>query len=239
MKHVINGGISTANVPSYSRDAVLLALHTNYLDGVSLNLFQTKDKKIVAYPTSTVDNGKENISDLTLYNLERRNFGERVRRHSILELSDALGLFDQGSKTVVLNVEDETDDDYKKELVRLTNLYPNVDIYIKSSNPDMLNYLNTSCQKERVGAVITEKNQDLWTDNFDFFSICMEKIDYEEIRAKVKAHKRVMIENVNTEEKYQEVKNNTRDISDSIYIIIDDSKELTSIALANYNNNSL
>lgn len=68
MKQVINGGISTTTVPYYTKDALLLAMQDEKLAGVSLNIYHTKDQKLV--PTFAVTNK----SNCTLAQLDTEFF---------------------------------------------------------------------------------------------------------------------------------------------------------------------
>ena len=236
MKQVINGGISTTTVPYYTKDALLLAMQDEKLAGVSLNIYHTKDQKLVAYATPTVDHGKEKISDLTLHNLQRRNFGKRVRNHPILELQDALNIFENSCKMLVLNLnEEDSTEESLKQVLDMTDLYPNIDIYIKTASKNILQYLLKSCHRQRIGVNINPDTKSVWDENLDFFSVCQTACDYQKIKEKVEDNKRILLENVNTPDQFDEIYKEVKDISKSIYVITDSTSCLVSIIIGTYN----
>lgn len=240
MKYIINGGISTTNIPSYTRDAILLAIQDNSLAGISLNLFLTKDGEIVAYQTATVDNGKENISDLTLHHLRRRNFGERVRNHPILTLKEALEVLSKTNKMLVLNLDgDACPVTLQEELLKITDSYPNMDIYIKADKKEIIDKFNTVCRKQRVGAVINRETHDLWEEDLDFFSVInpTTNCSYQKIKEKIDSHKRIMLEEVNTVEEYENIKKDVKDLCERVFVITDSTSALASIIIENYTQN--
>ncbi len=236
MKYIINGGISTTTIPSYTRDAILLAIQDESLAGVALNIFLTSDNEVVAYQTDTVDHGKEKISDLTLYNLQRRNFGESVRNHPILKLKEALDIFEKTSKMLILSLNiKECPISFLKKVLEITKNYPNIDIYIKTANKETINYLQNSCRRQRVGVIIEETNQEMWDEDLDFFSINEPSCNYERIKEKINANKRIMLENLNTQERFEHAYNELKDIPDNIYVITDTSTSLANIIIATCN----
>lgn len=236
MKQVINGGISTTTVPYYTKDALLLAMQDEKLAGISLNIYHTKDNALVAYATPTVDSGKEKISDLTLRNLQRRNFGTRVRNHSILELQDVLKIFETSCKMLVLNLDEENStEESLNEVIAITDLYPNIDIYIKTASKDMIQYLLKNCHRQRIGVNINPQTKSMWNEDLDFFSVCQTACDYAKIKEKVKDNKRILLENVNTTDQFDAIYKEVKDISGSIYVITDSTSCLVSIIIGTYN----
>ncbi len=235
MKYIIEGGISTRNVPKNTKDAILLAIHSDFLSGVSLNLYPTKDNKIVTFATPTVDNGKEKISDLTHQHLQRRNFGNRVSRHSILELSEILKLFENASTKEILMFNLEGNNHKKlflDNLINMTNQYPNLDIYIKTMDQTSLKYLKENAKKQRIGPIVSEKAKDLWEDNFAFYVIEESVYDRQKIKRKIEDNKRIMIQNINSIERYREIYKDLKQIDTDIYIISDTTSNIASIYLS-------
>ena len=72
MKILVRSGTNTKNTPSDSRDSFLLAINTDYVDGIEVNLNLTKDGNIVVYNNDSImGHPKHKISDLTLDDINK------------------------------------------------------------------------------------------------------------------------------------------------------------------------
>ena len=66
-----------------------------------LNLNFTKDKEIVIYHNDNIFN--KEIKKLTLEDIKKYNLGNRVKRHQVVSLKEALELFKDSSKLLIFN----------------------------------------------------------------------------------------------------------------------------------------
>ena len=139
MKFIIKNGLSSKYAPINSRDSLLLSLHNKMVDGVMLNLNFTKDKEIVIYHNDNIFN--KEIKKLTLEDIKKYNLGNRVKRHQVISLKEALELFKDSNKVLIFNLSDYGSDNllFSQYLTYLVRDYPN--IYIQSSSQDMLSNL--------------------------------------------------------------------------------------------------
>ena len=104
MKFITNGGLCSKNVPSNSKDAIVLALNTNYIDGIAIDIHLTQDNHVVLCQKATIDNisnSKGAIKDLNLDKLKHINFGNKVKRQDISTLQEILPLFKNSTKILI------------------------------------------------------------------------------------------------------------------------------------------
>ena len=237
MKYIINGGLSTKTIPSYSKDAILLALNESRIDGVLLNLYVTRDNKIVVFDCATVDNEKEKLQDLTLEHLRRRNFQAGVRKHSIVELSELLKLFKDTNKLLLLNIEATVCSERMIDnLLEETAKYPNTNIYIQAEDKEVLCYLQEKAKRQRIGLSISEKAQNMWQEIADFYAAGDPKNNLKNMDSKMGENKRIMIAKINTLEEFQQATEDLGISSNKVYWLIKDTSLLTKVLLEQLKN---
>lgn len=227
MKLIARSGYHTKNTPEDTYDSLLLAIHTDYIDGVEVNLRMTKDNVIVVYQTDAIYNHPmHTISSLTYSELQNYNLGSKVSHHSILTLEDTLNLFKSASKMLILNLNDqgENNSNYVQAILKLVNDYPNDNIYIKSPCKEIVLEVRGNIQKARLGAVIMDLEPYFWNLNLDFYSISVQKTKVTEcskyIQKQLETNHFVMFGDVSDSSIYEDVKNSLgEEIVENSYII--------------------
>ena len=164
MKFIIKNGLSSKYAPINSRDSLLLSLHNKMVDGVMLNLNFTKDKEIVIYHNDNIFN--KEIKKLTLEDIKKYNLGNRVKRHQVISLKEALELFKDSNKVIIINLSDYGSDNllFSQYLTYLVRDYQN--IYIQSSSQDMLSNLKNYQINAKLGT-----NFENEIDGMQFYTI--------------------------------------------------------------------
>lgn len=164
MKFIIKNGLSSKYAPINSRDSLLLSLHNKMVDGVMLNLNFTKDKEIVIYHNDNIFN--KEIKKLTLEDIKKYNLGNRVKRHQVISLKEALELFKDSNKILIFNLSDYGSDNllFSQYLTYLVRDYQN--IYIQSSSQDMLSNLKNYQINAKLGTNFQNE-----VDGMQFYTI--------------------------------------------------------------------
>ena len=148
MKFIIKNGLSSKYAPINSRDSLLLSLH----------------KEIVIYHNDNIFN--KEIKKLTLEDIKKYNLGNRVKRHQVISLKEALELFKDSNKVLIFNLSDYGSDNllFSQYLTYLVRDYPN--IYIQSSSQDMLSNLKNYQINAKLGT-----NFENEVDGMQFYTI--------------------------------------------------------------------
>lgn len=174
MNYILQNGVCSKNTISNTEKAISLALSDQRVAGVSLNLYMTRDFKIVI-SSSDILKKKPNvkISDSTLSELRAHNIGTRVNRETILTLEEALNYFSKNTKEFIFTLGDCGPDNKKfvETVASVINLYPNCSIYVKSCVVENVLYLKELLHSAKVGAIILDKNPYFWKQNLDFYSL--------------------------------------------------------------------
>lgn len=227
MKIIARYGVSSKYTPTNTLDSLLLAIHTNYIDGIELNLNLTKDKQIVVYQTNAIFNHPNHkIMNLTLEDLQKYNLGGKVKRHSILTLEETLKLFQTTPKLLVLNLNSHGFNNLElvENVVSLINQYPNDNIYIKSSCKEIILEMKKRINKAKIGAVIMDLDSYFWNLDLDFYSISVQKTNISEcsshIQKQLENHRFIMMGDIHDSKAYENIKNMIgHEIIDKSYII--------------------
>lgn len=212
MKFIIKNGLSSKYAPINSRDSLLLSLHNKRVDGVMLNLNFTKDKEIVIYHNDNIFN--KEIKKLTLEDIKKYNLGNRVKRHQVISLKEALELFKDSNKVLIFNLSDYGSDNllFSQYLTYLVRDYPN--IYIQSSSQDMLSNLKNYQINAKLGT-----NFENEVDGMQFYTITDSSFRYDFLEEKING-KLLLLDDIQDKNLNFLIKNYN---SDNIYIC---SKEL-------------
>ncbi len=219
MKLIIKDGMVSRNTPSSSEKALCLALHTSYVDGVATNVYLTKDDELVIYQKDNIENNP--IKEQTLSSLQLFNLGSRVKPHFLISLKRALEIFKTTKKKLILNVVDHgsKNSKYISKLLTLTNHYPEVNLYLKSSNQQLVEQLNKKKNKQKVGAVITTYDSPFWLLSLDFYSLNTTNVDIKEALNQLAIGKILMVENIDSKEELNHIHHYYGCYSHSVYVI--------------------
>lgn len=227
MKILVRSGTNTKNTPSDSKDAFLLAINTNYVDGIEVNLNLTKDGNIIVYNDNCfMGHPKHKISDLTLADISKYNLGTKVKKHNVITLEGLLELFKTTTKLLVLNLENhgENNNIFIDKIVQIINNYPNDNIYVKSPCKEIVLNIKDRIDKAHTGAVIRNGEGYFWGLDLDFYSISVQDVSLLEccnnINNQVNQNHLIMLGDITNSNEYKEIKNYLGDnIMDNSYII--------------------
>lgn len=227
MNLIVRNGASSKNTPADTYDSLLLAIHTDYIAGVEMNLNMTKDGKIVVYQTDAIDGHPNNkISDLTFTDLQKYNLGSKVKKHWILTLEETLKLFETTSKMLVLNLNNhgENNSIFTKTVSNLIDQYPNDNIYIKSPSKEIVLDMRDKVKKAKIGAVIMDVDHYFWDLDLDFYSVSVQHADINEcskyIKKEMDNNRYIMMGDIYDPSLYENVKTTlSDDIMEKSYII--------------------
>ncbi len=241
MNLITRNGPSSKNTPTDTYDSLLLAIHTDYIAGVEMNLNMTKDGKIIVYQTDAIDNHPNyKISDLTYTELQKFNLGSKVKKHWIITLEDVLKLFETTTKMLVLNLNNhgENNSIFTKTIFNLIDQYPNDNIYIKSSCKEIVLDMKGTENKAKIGAVIMNTEPYFWDLNLDFYSVSIQHADINEcskyIKKQMNNNRYIMMGDIDSPNLYENVKSSlSNDIMDKSYII---TSNVVSLAQEYYQN---
>lgn len=227
MKLIARSGYHTKNTPEDTYDSLLLAIHTDYIDGIEVNIRMTKDNVLVVYQTEAIYNHPmHTISNLTYKELQKYQLGSKVNQHNILTLEETLELFKGASKMLILNLNDqgENNSNFVKSILSLVNDYPDDNIYIKSPCKEIILETRGNIQKARLGAVIMNLEPYFWDLNLDFYSISVQKTKVTEcskyIQKQLETNHFIMFGDISNSSIYEEIKNSLgKEIVENSYMI--------------------
>lgn len=224
MKFIAQGGAASRHSLSNTKDSIVLALNSNYIDGVAFNLYLTKDNRVVLFASPYVDgrsNAQGMIKDKTFQELQQINFGSKVHRQHIMNLENTLSLFYNTTKILVLNLNDEQERNkiFVDAVIDIVKNYPNVNLYLKSSDRDTVLYLNTFKIRAKVGIALYDNDPDIMQHHLDFYSFCSSKVTKEFVRQILKNNRFIMLEGVETTAELQTIYDRLNSLSDDIFII--------------------
>lgn len=227
MNLITRNGPSSKNTPTDTYDSLLLAIHTDYIAGVEMNLNMTKDGKIIVYQTDAIDNNPNyKISNLTYTELQKFNLGSKVKKHWIITLEDVLKLFETTTKMLVLNLNShgKNNSTFTQTISYLIEQYPNDNIYIKSPCKEIVLDMKDKENKAKVGAVIMNTEPYFWDLNLDFYSVSIQHANINECSKYVKKqmdnNRYIMMGDIDNPNLYETIKKSlSDDIMEKSYII--------------------
>ncbi len=238
MKFITNGGLCSKNVPSNSKDAIVLALNTNYIDGIAIDIHLTQDNHVVLCQKATIDNisnSKGAIKDLNLDKLKHINFGNKVKRQDISTLQEILPLFKNSTKILVINLNEQDNTQKNKilanETINIIANFPNVNIYLKSFDLNTVIYLNNLKTKAKIGIALTQDEFNLEQYKLDFYSICSKNVSLYFVEQALSHNRLIMLENVNTIDDLKTIQNKVKELTEEIFIITDNIAPLAAYYL--------
>ena len=226
---------NTKNTPNDSRDSFLLAINTDYVDGIEANLNLTKDGNVIVYnDNSIMGHPKHKISDLTLADISKYNLGTKVKKHNIITLEELLELFKVTTKLLVLNLENHGENNaaFVNKTIEIINRYPNDNIYIKSPCKEIILSIKDKIDKAYTGAVIRNEGKYFWGLDLDFYSISVQDASLlacdSNIKKQINQNHPIMIGDISSYREYNKIKDYLGDnVMNNSYIITSNVVNLT------------
>jgi len=227
MKVIVEGGITSKNVPPNSRDAVLLTMYSDLASGIALNIFYTNDKKIVALnddQVSIMTNGNTSLEDTHSDQVLKHNIGSKVTTHHPIKLEDIFNLYkDFGSNKLILLKIDGIlleNEIFLNQLMHLINSFPLIETYILSDNVDKLQNMSFLNTKARIGVCVDENTINNLDKTFDFYSLKPNIVIHDIVNNICGSNRAIFIDNINTVEELNELKKSlTEPQSNSVFIV--------------------
>lgn len=149
MKIISHRGSGNKYKPN-TKEAIITALNTIYIDGVEFDVRITKDKKIVIIHDFIIDfvsDGNGFVKKMKYKELLKYNFGTKEIPSKIATLDEVLSLIDN-NKIILIEIKEESND--YKELVDIVYniiLKYNLNIYVASFNYELIKYFKTKYNK--------------------------------------------------------------------------------------------
>jgi len=200
---IAEGGISTKNTLVNTKGAISLSVNTNYISGISLNVAYTKDEVFIIVDRESLmftTKGAGYIRDNTYNDLLHFNIGTKILNARVVTLNEVLDIYSNTDKMLVLNLDYQGNrtEQYTYQLLELISKYPNVNIYLKSFDEDILNILKNSNTKARIGIIISDNNLERLDNSFYFYVINSYLVDRDTIIKKINSNKLIMTELINS-----------------------------------------
>ena len=203
MYFIADGGISTKNTLVNTKGAISLSLNTSYISGISLNVAYTKDDVFIIVDREALmftTKGAGYIENNTYNDLLHFNIGTKVLNARVVTLKEVLDIYNNSNKMLILNLDyqGEKTSKYTYQLLSLISNYPNINIYLKSFNQEILSILKNSNTKARIGIIINDNNLEKLNNEYDFYVINSFLVNKDIITRIVNNNKLIMTELINT-----------------------------------------
>lgn len=133
-----------------TKEAIIKALNTSYIDGVEFDVRMTKDKKIVIihdFLINFVSDGTGFVNNMNYNELLKYNFGTKEKPSKIALLEEVLSLIDN-NKIILIELKEESDD-FKEFVDIVYNIISKyqLNIYVASFNYELIKYFKTKYNK--------------------------------------------------------------------------------------------
>ncbi len=200
---IADGGITTKNTLANTKGAISLSLNTSYISGISLNVAYTKDDVFIIVDREALmftTKGAGYIDNNTYNDLLHFNIGTKVLNARVVTLKEVLDIYNNSNKMLILNLDyqGEKTSKYTYQLLSLISNYPNINIYLKSFNQEILSILKTSNTKARIGIIINDNNLKELDNEYDFYVINSFLVNKDLITRIVNNNKLIMTELIDT-----------------------------------------
>lgn len=200
---IADGGISTKNTLANTKGAISLSLNTSYISGISLNVAYTKDDVFIIVDREALmftTKGAGYIDNNTYNDLLHFNIGTKVLNARVVTLKEVLDIYNNSNKMLILNLDyqGEKTSKYTYQLLSLISNYPNINIYLKSFNQEILSILKNSNTKARIGIIINDNNLKELDNEYDFYVINSFLVNKDLITRIVNNNKLIMTELIDT-----------------------------------------
>ncbi len=145
MKIISHRGSNVSEYKNNTKEALLKALNTDFIDGVEFDVRITKDKKIVIIHDPIIDfvsDGSGIVSNMSLKTLKKYNFGTKEKPCKICQLDEFLKCVHTNKIILIeLKFEGSNYKVYSNIIYNIIKKY-NLNIYICSFNYNLLKYFN-------------------------------------------------------------------------------------------------
>ena len=229
---IADGGISTKNTLVNTKGAISLSINTSYISGISLNVAYTKDEVFIIADRDSLmftTKGSGYIENNTYNDLLHFNVGTKVLNARVVTLKEVLDIYSNTDKMLVLNLDYQglRTKQYTYQLLSLISNYPNINIYLKSFNKEIISILKQSNTKARIGIIINDNNIDEFNSDYDFYVVNSYLIDKNNIISKINNNKLIMTELINNSSDLINAYYRYSDfILNNLYIISDNTSSL-------------
>lgn len=229
---IADGGISTKNTLVNTKGAISLSINTSYISGISLNVAYTKDEVFIIADRDSLmftTKGSGYIENNTYNDLLHFNVGTKVLNARVVTLKEVLDIYSNTDKILVLNLDYQglRTKQYTYQLLSLISNYPNINIYLKSFNKEIISILKQSNTKARIGIIINDNNIDEFNSDYDFYVVNSYLIDKNNIISKINNNKLIMTELINNSSDLINAYYRYSDfILNNLYIISDNTSSL-------------
>jgi len=203
MYFIANGGISTKNTLVNTKGSISLSVANNSISGISLNIAYTKDEVFVIVDRDSLmftTKGLGYIENNTYNDLLHFNIGTKVLNAKVVTLEEVLNIYNKSNKKLILNLDYQgtRTSNYTYQLLALISNYPNIDIYLKSFDEEIISILKKSNTKAKVGIIINDNNSDEINNLYDFYVFNSYLINRDTYIEKINSNREVMTELINT-----------------------------------------
>lgn len=200
---IANGGISTKNTLINTKGAISLSTNTNYISGISLNVAYTKDEVFIIADRDSLmftTKGSGYIENTTYNDLLHFNIGTKVLNAKVVTLKEVLDIYERSNKKLILNLDYQgiRTNQYTYQLLDLINTYPNIDIYLKSFDDEILTILKEANTKAKIGIIINDENLEEIDNSYDFYVFNSYLVSKDDYIKKINSNIEVMTELINT-----------------------------------------
>ena len=197
MNLIADGGITTKNTLIYTKGAISLTISTDYIDGICLDVAYTTDDVFIVYDYNSLlltTNGKGYFQTSTYNDLLHYNIGNKIMNARVVTLKEALEIYKNSNKILILGLSYQGDktEQYTYQLLDLINEYPNINIYLKSFNKEILKIIKETPNKARIGVIIDDNNKEEIDNDYDFYVINTYNINKDAILKKINSNRDIM-----------------------------------------------
>lgn len=224
MNLIAHRGLQSRNIKENTLLALTLGNKNKKIKGIEFDVRLTKDNEVVIIHDDTIDrtsNGSGKVSEMTLFQLKKFNYGTFFRRSTINTLDEILSKLSSNSLIIIeLKNENERNFIFTNKVIQIINSYPNLNIYLQSFNKDIVEYLK-KYSNHPVGILISNNNIEFLAMEADFYSISKNVINRDIVLDKLNNNKQVMVWTVNTKKEMQLLQNKIGILIDNVYIISD------------------
>lgn len=226
MKLIARRGITSKNVLSNTKDAVILALNNPNIAGITVDLRLTKDGEVVLLTEENINaatNGSGYVKNFTLDQLRRFNVGTRVHRQKIAELSEILKIFhtDHTNKILVLNLMNESlrNPEFVKKVSEIVNQYPNLNIWITSSSKEIVLLLKDFVLHNKIGRNFTVEEDYQSNIVTDFMALDNATLNCNYLEEQLEKEHPIFVFPINTMLEMKELQKQAKEFFSKLYVV--------------------
>lgn len=165
-----------------TKEAINDSLSKDYISGIEIDARMTKDKKIVIIHDMTINrvsNGTGFISNQTLKELKKHNFGTEENPSKISTLKEILKEINT-NKIILIELKHESSnkEEYITQINNVLKNYNKENIYVMSFDPILIKLLKETNQNIKCGLLVSKIiNITTNYEDYDFIAISSYSID--------------------------------------------------------------